>query len=260
MEHLEYRLLIDYASHGLGTAEELRVEEHIATCSECLHGIRALRYLRHNFESIWPVWAPAELARLHRQWKVLAGLAKVGGSSPGLAGSAKQWMDQLNQGCTRALNALLNRARGLAGIGLGGLPEGYSFQLQPVVLGVGAPDRKARRHLQRCSEFLAKEQTDKAERELRQASKTDARFCQSARSQVLSHNRPQAQVTIDSRRGRVGIRFWPSPGEPSPPFALLLPGGDPERAVAGAFEPVEGEEYLVAEFNNVPDGFLELYW
>ena len=260
MSHLDDTLVMRYVSRGAPEAESLRVEEHIADCEACLMRVRALDYVRNNFDAAWASWTAAEHARLHCQWKLVLALSAIIESAPSLAENARRWLEDLGRHSVRGLNLLMDRTRGMAGVGPSLLPEGYGFRLEPATVGVGAPDTEATRHLQRSAELLSGGQGKDAARELAEARRIDARLPQAASSQVDRDGCRQAHIVVDARRGRAAVRYWPREGEPVPALVLLVPQDQPGEALAAELRDVEGEAFLLAEFRNAPEGQLELYW
>lgn len=260
MKHLADSLLLQYASHSAAEQDCLRVEEHIADCAQCLGRLRALNYLRDDFVSVWGSWTGAEYARLCRQWKVASALNRIVDSVPALAEKARHWLESVGLCSVRAINLLMDKAHGIAGIGDGFLPSGYAFRLEPAVAGVGAPDTEADSHIRKSAELLSLGEGEAAARELAEAQRIDARLTQAARSHVSRDGCRQAQIMIDGRRGRAAVRYWSREGESVPDLILLLPEGRPEQALAAELQAVEGEDYFLAEFSGVPEGQLELYW
>lgn len=260
MKHLNDNLLLRYASRSASEQDCLRVEEHVADCPQCLGRLRGLNYLRDDFVSVWASWTAAEHARLCRQWKVAVALNRIVESVPALAEKARHWLENIGLYSIRALNLLVDKAQGIAGIGSGVLPGGYAFRLEPAIVGVGAPDTEADSYIRKGAELLSRGEGEAAARELAEARRIDARLPQAARSQVSRDGCRQAQIVVDGRRGRAAVRYWPREGETVPDLVLLLPEGQAEEALAAELQAVEGEDYLLAEFSGVPEGQLELYW
>jgi len=260
VSHPDETALLEYVAAAVSAEEHCRVDEHVAECDECLQRLRALFYLRDDFASVWASWTLREHGRLRRQVKLALALETVAESAPDFAEQARSWLGSIARSAVRAVNVLLDRAGETAGIGPGMLPDGYVFRLQPAVLGVGAPETEAGRRLLRTSELLAGGRINEAARELDEARKVDARLVQAAGSQITRQGKRQAQIVVDARRGYAALRYWPEEGEAIHGFVLLLPDTEPQRYLAAGLQSVEGEDFLVAEFRNVPAGGWEVYW
>lgn len=260
MTHPDEETLLEYASDRIEERNRLEVEEHVGVCDPCLNRVRALLYLRSRFDNIWPSWTAAEHARLCRQWKLALALQKVAETVPAVANRAREWLDRLDAASTRMLKVIVDKAKRVASQGVGALPPEHGFRLQPAVAGVGAADREAEGCLQKASALLSEGRAEQALQELESAASIDPRLPQATRSIVEKDGTQRAEIVVDSRRARAAVKLWATPGEPPPSIAILLPQNDPEQVAVGEFEEIEGEEYMLAEFTQIPGGELELYW
>ena len=85
MCHPDENTIFQYISQTASEQEQLQVDTHIVDCSECMERIRALLYIRKNFESVWTSWTSAEHGRVYRQWKLVRALKEAAEFSPSLA-------------------------------------------------------------------------------------------------------------------------------------------------------------------------------
>lgn len=260
MYHPDEDMIFRYVSGLASDEEQLQVDAHVVDCSDCLQRIQALLYVRENFDSIWESWTAAEHGCVCRQWRLARALREAAEASPSLSERLSQWLAQLEEGLEIGVNVLVNRARKVASVAAASLPIGYEFELQPVYAGVGSVEEQTQLadHLKKGSSLLSQDKSDEAMQELLKAVKIDARSPQAAVSEVCHEGRRVLQMVADGRRGRVYVKFWSEHEEESPALAILLPRAPQAKASVAQFKPVEGEPYMLAEFENLPDDTYSL--
>jgi hypothetical protein len=158
------------------------------------------------------------------------------------------------------LQILVDHAQKVASTAAAVLPGGYEFELRPAFAGVGLPEEQTKlaNHLKKSSSFLSNNMTREALGELLEAVKIDARSPQAAVSEICRKGDRILQMIVDSRRGCVSIKFWQGHLEKKPALAVLLPKNPDSGALIAQFKPIENELYILAEFENLPDGAYSL--
>jgi hypothetical protein len=256
MNHLNERTLVAYAADEIADAERLAADAHLATCEECIRRVHALLALRESFAQVWMNWTAEEHGRIVRQLQLLKALES--GHQP-LSARAIQWLGSIAEGAELAVKVLLSRGERIAGIAARVVPEQFQFEFRPVVAGVGSPADEALldRKIAEGSAALIANHPARALGSLREVSHINAMAVQSASSVIYRENRKYAEVVVDARRGSLLVKHWPVAAQGAE-FVLLLPSDPVQFPALGTFAPVGGEDYLLAAFDEFPDGACDL--
>jgi anti-sigma factor RsiW len=259
--HLKDNEVLDYVAERASAEHRLEMEEHFAQCDACLDRVRTLVFLRDRYDGLWDEWTARAHGSAHRKWLMSCALERLAASKPSLAERARGWLEGIGgRAELRTARILVDRARKLALAAAGAMPPGYSFALRPLVTGVGAPDKALEETVRKSADLLRDGQIEASREELVKAAEVNARLVQSAEFEVHREGTRIAASAVDGRAGRAWIRVWIAEGEQKPSFAFLCSKDDPAEYMAVEFEPVEGEEYLVAEFEDLPSGPLQIIW
>jgi hypothetical protein len=249
-----------YVADRPSDQERLAIDAHAADCPECRRRLQALLYARENLSALAASWTAAEHGRAYRQWRVAKALEDAAARSPSLAATAARWVDQLAAGVGMRLKVLVDRARRIASAAADVLPTGCDFELRPVLAGVCSAEELTRldAHLKKAGARLAEDKPAEAIAELSEAVRIDARAPQAAVCEVRRQGAVLLQTIADGRHGRLSAKFWPSEGQAPPALAVLLSEDVARSAPVSRLEPVEGELYLVAEFEGLAGGIYAL--
>lgn len=260
MIHPDEHSIQRYISSLVSEEEQLHIDTHLAECPVCSQRIQTLRYIRENFDSLWDSWTAGEHGRVYRQLQLVKTLTEIATAKPSLAERLKQWLEQLGEGLEISTRVLLDRSRKIASVAAVALPRGYEFKLRPAYVGVGSPEEQTRLedHLKKGSDLLSQGKIDEATGKLLEAVEINARYPQAAVSEIRQDERLLLQVIVESRRRKISVKYWPSEGQEPPILAVLLPKHSGIRASAAEFEPIEGEQYVLAEFAYLTDGAYSL--
>jgi hypothetical protein len=257
----EEAVILAYAAGRASEEEQIVVDEHVCLCMVCSARVRALLSLREDFDSVWDTWTAARHGNAHRAAIVAEALEKLAREKPSLAARARSWLLDTCQGVgERTLRVLVDRAKGIALMAADVLPEGCALLRCSPVAGFGSPDKETQAHLEQGGELLVRGQIAAAEREMEAAAAVDARLARAATCEVLRAGRRQAVACVDSTHGTLWIRVWPEKGLASPAFALMYSTQNPSGVHTAEFASVRGEDFVVAEFTNVPDGPFCVLW
>ncbi|MBU0753711.1 MAG: hypothetical protein KJ645_01135 [Planctomycetes bacterium] len=256
MNHPKDEIILRYLSDESGEDEQMEMDAHMANCSRCRDRVRAMAYLRENFDSLWNTWTASEHGRVHHQLQLAAALEEVVQSSSSLAPHAMRWRKQLGTALEVAIKVIVDQTKRVATMAQDMLLPGQGFELRTAAPGVGSAEELTRvsDHLNKGSRLLSQDRPDEAVSELLKAAGIDARSPQAAVSDIYHEGTWVFQVVADSRRARISVKYMPREGEITPVFALLLSQDPGTAARYSAFEAVEGEDYLLAEFEELPDG------
>ena len=260
MCHPDENTIFQYISQTASEQEQLQVDTHIVDCSECMERIRALLYIRKNFESVWTSWTSAEHGRVYRQWKLVRALKEAAEFSPSMTDLLKQWLMELREGLGIGVQVLIDQAKKVASAAATTLPTGYEFELRPAYAGVGSPNEQTQlaNRLKKSSSLLSHNKIEEALSELIEAVKIDTRSPQAAVSEICCGGNRILQMVVDSRRGCVFVKFWQIYEKSRPALAVLLPNNSGKTVLISPFKQVENEQYILAEFDNLPDGVYSL--
>ncbi len=259
MQHPDESILLRYVTDRVSEQEQLATDLHLAECPECVQRVQALRYLQRDFATVWNSWTAAEHGRLCRQWQLVQGLQEVAEAKPSLRARVHQWLEALKEDVEISLKVLIDQGQEVASLAHGILPPDCQFKLYPAYVGVGSPEkqRELQDHLEKSSMLLSENRDAEAVEELVAALGIDARRPQSASSDVWHEGRRVLQTAVDGR-GRMWVKFWPAAGQEPPTLALLLPHHPDGKVLAAEFEAVREDAYVLAEFQDVPEGLYAL--
>ena len=256
--HPDTQTFLRYVSGSVSEDTQMAVDAHLAECGVCLSRMRALHYLRSNFDSLWDSWTAEEHGRICHRWQMAVALKHLSESSPSLTGRLGTWLARQEQRIGTAITILVDTTKKLATVAASELPDGQVFAPRPA-LGVGDVSSE-RDRLAKASSLLGDGHAEDALEELSAVAETDVRLPSAVGWEVRVEGERKAEVTVLSRRGRVFVKVWPHAGTAGPELAVLLPKGMPEAVSAAEFESVESAEYLLAEFKDVESGQFEVIW
>ena len=260
MDHLDETMILRCVSGGLSIRDQLAVDAHLAQCNECLQRVKVFSYVQTNLDSLWSSWTAAEHGAAHRRWQLAKALRETSEAVPALTEQVKRWFRQLKEGLEFSIKVLVDQSQTVASVAASILPPSCEFQLCPSCAGIGSPDEQSELAslLLKGSRLLAEDRPREATDELLRALQIDARNPQAAMSQVRHQGQLLCQAIVDSRRGRILVKFWPQEGCRPPGLALLIPESDESQALAARFEVVESESYVQAEFDRLESAVYSL--
>lgn len=254
--HTTTQKLLAYVRGDLSDSVRLRIETHLAECKECLEQVQNAIYLREHFDDVWSSWTAGEHHRAIRQQKLADALTSVLSVTPALRDEAQAWINQIGQETRAAWRLLLDRTAQITALAQGSMPHSrYTFRLQPAVAGIGSPEAhaEAQKRIVKGSELLTDGHYENAEAELREASKIDVRFADSAEGTVDHSGQRLLDLSVDANRGSVLIKAR-SLRKKDSGFAVLMPEEEGPNAIVAVFEPIPEESYALVEFRDVPSG------
>ena len=256
MQHLNEPALTAYVANEVDDTDRLAVDAHLSECDACVGRVRARLMVRDSFAEVWMSWSAEEHGRIARQLRMLQALDA---EQRKLTPRAIQWLAAIADGTELAVKVLVDRGERVAGIAARLLPPSYEFEFRPVVTGVGSPAEEAQldQKIVQSSAALAANQLELALSMLREVSHVNAMIAQSANSIIYRDNRKYAEVAADARRGSLLVKHWPVSGAAAD-YVLLLPADITQTPALGVLAPVSGEEYLLASFDEFPNGACDL--
>jgi hypothetical protein len=222
--------------------------------------VRTMLYLKDNFDDIWSSWTAKEHGCAYRLWKLARIVEASENGDQSLMEHIRKWLDIIAERGDIAIKILVDRINRLAISSSVSLPGLFTFALKPSVAGVGSPQEvlDLEEHLKNGSDHLAANDPETARDDLLKASRLNARSVQGSFSEVLHEGERIAGITVDSRKGRVAVKFWLKREVPAPLFAVLLPARSDEKPSIARFDMIEGADYLLAEFSDVQSGEFEI--
>jgi hypothetical protein len=219
MNHMNAEQIRSYVAGELSYDECLAWETHLATCEECARQVGTLFSVRENFDRLWKTWTVKTHANEFHRERLRRALIQVD-AAPDIRQRLAAWAENIGNLVGTALSISLDISERTARIlqeGLEFLPgmESQEFIPAPVPLTIaGAGDR---------SEWVAVESLDP----------------------------PWTKVTIDPTVQRILVQ---SNIDTIPPPLAALVARDHDWAAATPFRAVEGEEFVLAEFDDIPSG------
>ena len=87
MEHLHQDQILGYLSGNVSKEAEMGMNEHLASCEECFERVKALVYLKKNFEELWKTLSISEIEKLKEKLEFIKKQRKnaEGGKATGAA-------------------------------------------------------------------------------------------------------------------------------------------------------------------------------
>jgi len=220
MNHLSLNQIRIYLSDELSLEDRLDIETHIAECLHCARRVHALYSARINFEELWDSWTLSSHAAEFQTLRISETIKNTS-IRDSLRSRVKHWSWNIQNGVEIALGLTVDASKGLAEIIQDGLdflgPEidAGSFTPQPSPVTIqGDVD---------SSHLIA----------------------------VETGGPPWTRVTTDPALRRVVVQLQGSQ-KPWPLIALVARDGS--WAEVDAFRDVEGESFLLAEFDDIPSG------
>ena len=224
MNHLTQEQSLNYISGQMDEETSFEVDQHLAACNRCVDRVRALRMLRSDFDTIWDSWTAKSHAEAYINARVKEALSQTAEvtDSPEMQLRVLDLLKGLPQKTESALGIVMDTAKKTAHVfqeGLEGLfrPEAF-FRFSPVPV------------------------TATGIRVLGEREK--------AAITVKTSGPPWKQVTIDPSIRKVTVRadMVPKPW----PLVLLVPKRTGMASIKEFRQP-EGEEFLLAEFEELSD-------
>ncbi len=216
VKHLQPRQIAAYALGELTEEELFHLDEHVAACAECARRVRAFRFVAEHADVLLEGWSAGRASAATLQ-DLIACIAEQTETGSELQDHLARWLRRLSDRTRAVLAITMEGTRRAAAIVDESLDRlGRSSGFQPVL----APVR------------------------VRGEGGGDA-------AAVEDHVHPWARVTADPATGIVAVQLA-KVAEPWPIAVLITRRG--ESAMIGEFRPVEGEDYLLATFEDVRDG------
>lgn len=250
--HPAFEHLLEYVAETISDGGRLRVDEHLADCALCTRDVRALWTLKDQFDEIWPAWNAEEQERIYRQMNLLEALDAEHANNPRIA----SWLKALEKSTQIGVKILIDRGKQIAGLAAGVLPGSFEYEHRPRVAGVGSPGLEVAvdAKVKQANSLLAQGLTSEALKEYADASLINSYATQSANSILYRTGKKYAEIIADGRRGSILIKYWPQDSGVKAEFVLLLPKDEGKRPQLATLRAVQGEEYVVAVFDDVGDG------
>ncbi len=240
---------IRYAADSISVSERIQMESHMAECEQCLDRIRNVLILKENFENVWNSWTAYDHGRVLIQLKILRNLKKLETLQPSYAEKIKNWLRNLRKETEIALNIFIDGIQRKALIAGRFLPSNHHFQLRPLLTGIGSPlDQTAvEERMEQGSDYLSKGLWSKAEQEIDELKKINARAAHAAVSEIYDENGKKMEAALDGRRNRLSVKLWTGRESSVPKYLMLIPAEESYQPLMVEFEYIEDESFFLAE-------------
>ncbi|MBN1423253.1 hypothetical protein JXA88_01740 [Candidatus Fermentibacteria bacterium] len=219
MDHLNSDQLRAYAVDELDHDTCLDVEIHLATCQHCAERVKALLSVRGNFDQIWETWTVTTHAEEFQVARLRYALSRAP-ASPDLRERLAQWAAHITESVGTALSVFLDASTHAVSVAQEGLEflHGMSFpRFEPVPVPFSIAGSGGG---QPWAAFVAPT--------------------------------PQwTKVTFDPTQRRALVQS-DVPTVPRPLVALVARDGS--WAHVAPFRAVEGEAFVLTEFEEIPSG------
>ena len=219
MNHMTDSQIRTYVIDDLPYEERLEFETHLATCKECAARVRVLLAVSENIEEIWRTWTVKKHAE-EFHLAHLQGALRAASAEPRLQQRLMTWAENITTRIEAVLGLSIDvskRAVEIAQEGLAFLQEPRLPQFTPVPIPVSIAGK-------------GHEPTWVA---------------------VETQSAPSTRVTIDPAARRILVQLQIHPV--SRPLVALV-ARDYNWVAVASFRAVEGEEFLLAELEDIPSG------
>lgn len=258
MEHPDIDRCILYVSGLCPDDSVFEMDAHIAKCEECLERIRALLFLKNNFDGFFGAWGAEDYIKACRRLKHVQRLIGLSESASAMAGRIRAACESIAGGGGIAVKALISHSKKIASLFADRETDGYSYRLIPAFSGVGTPESASlQEKIDQGSQMLLRGDLAEAEKILCEVSAKNGRCIQSGIMEVFDGSERVVRVVADSRKRSALVMYWGKRGKPAPECACLMPDEDGDPILA-EFLPVEGADYMLAEFRDIPDGTYDI--
>lgn len=223
MNHMNADQIRAYVAEKLPYDECLVCETHLATCKECAERVKVLLSVRNNFDQIWTTWTVKKHAEEFQVAQLRQALKRARAAAD-IRRRLTTWADNITARVDTALGISLDVSKRAARVVQEGLeflqdPKSPAFAPAPVPLAIhGRAEAPA---------WIA----------------------------VETQRSPWTKVTIDPVVRRILVQSEIRTG-PWPLVALVAK--DHDWATVASFRIPEGEEFLLAVFEDLPPGELLL--
>lgn len=261
MSHISVMNSIGYVNNTLDGNESEAIEIHAAECDACCLRIRAAFYVSEHFEDIFATWSAASHRRAVEELGLFERLISGHESACTPAGSGRaEVLEGFREFVEVKVRILLGLAARVAMVAAELLPPQCSFQLAPLFEGVGSHEHQEQISacVKESSVWLSKGQEQSALQALEPARLLNARLIQAVTSEILREGRKELEISADSRRNEVVVKYYPRRNVNTPRFAVLVPLTPGERHRVAVFRAAFGTDYLLACFRDVKAGQCEL--
>jgi hypothetical protein len=255
MHHLTDLDILGYAAGALRENALLRADEHAGECDACRSRLRAAVYLASSGPALLEGWTASMHGEAHRRWRLLASLAHAAGDNASVLGRARRWLRSGTAMIGQSTKLLMRGADGIGLLSSGWTENGITASLRPALAGAASPDAaRAWESTEAASRLLQDGEAEASADEIANAVRIDARMGQSSTLEVRQGDALVFRIVTDSRRKTTAVMRWPSIPADWGSLAVLIPNTESALPAIATFSPVEGTDYLLASFTQIPDG------
>jgi anti-sigma factor RsiW len=239
MPHPNQDRLLSYTAGTASEQDAERIISHLDQCEVCEERVVALRTMRDQFEETWESF----LAEARHR----ASIPRPVRTTSVVEATVRGWLARTNQLATAAVERLT----------ASGPAAGLQAAFAPVYSGVANPEASAAAVLEAeaASEACGRGDNRAAEEHLRRAAAKDREVSRSAGIDLKIDNRTAGRVVVDAGRGSISVLVYPDVLGSESATAVFL-GAKTRREI---LQPVEGATYLLAEFEDVPEGAFSVH-
>lgn len=260
MEHLNNDNFLRYISENPDVEESIRMDVHLAQCESCAEKMRAFFYIKDNFEDLWDTWSAEEHGRVYLKRTLLKAASDMGKASAISMKTLKEWLGRIDSRIGIAARFLIDTAGKVSAIVETGLSPQYGFRMRPVAAGVGTPDIiNIEEKIKAGEEKLRSGCADEALKLLAEVSSMDARLLQARVMDIYSGGKLKARLTVDSRKRKAGMLYWPENETDMPGILLLSAKDDNGPSLVAEFKKYQSDDHYVAEFGKLPNGEYNIF-
>ena len=231
MLHPNQDRLLSYTAGKASEQDAERIISHLDQCDVCEERVQALQAIRDQFEETWDSF----LAEARHR----ASIPRPVRTTSVVEATVRGWLARTNRLATAAVERLT----------ASGQVAGLQAAFVPVYSGVASPEASAAAVLEAeaASAACAKGDDKAAEEHLRRAAAKDPDTPASAGIDFQVGNRVAGRIVVDAARGSISVLVYPEVVGSESAVAVLSGKKAELRAV-------EGATYLLAEFEDVPEG------
>ncbi len=252
-------MILRYVAGEATEEEAFAVDSAMAQDPELFDRVRSLFDLKDHFEEVWASFSLASREPDHVRAQVVEAAVKLAQANPALADRLRRCATEAGAVCTGSFRLFVDRTRQWGGIAATQLAQGLTPRIQFGFCGVGSADQALQRHIEQGSAALVKGNLTEVTRALEAAAGIQPSEVEKAGLKIEQNGQVVLELSLNSLRGTLDVKFWPRTGVLEPTQAILISDSGCDLPIVANFEAAEGDLALIAEFLAVPSTSSHLF-
>jgi len=220
MNHLSLKMIKTYLLDQVSYEDRLEIETHIAECPQCADRVHSLHSAMAHFDDLWDSWTLSEHVAEFEAFRITETIRNIK-MNDSLRSRVDHWANTIHNGVEVALGLTIDASKRLAEV----IQDGLDFLNPEIDAGSFIP--------------------------IPSPVSIQGGADQSRWITVEAGGPPWTRVIADPNVGRIVVQLRDSK-KPWPLVALVARDGT--WSAVDVFRDIEGEAFLLAEFDDIPSG------